>query len=269
MSASSRNASPFGPVVGTRPADEIMAQIRAKLASQELRAGDRLPSERELSEQFKVSRNSVRQALRSLAELGLLDIRKGAFGGAFIQEGGGGAVKAGLADLYALGTIRPEHVTEVRLLLSVAVARLACERCTDEEIDALAENVAQAEQAAQREDIEARSRINFEFNRMLARMTRNPLLVALSDAVMDVIGNLVAEIGLSPDQTVMPMRHRLLTHLRRRDADAAAQEMQSHLLRLNRRYLAAVRKRSADASAEVAPARKTGAKAAKPVKAAA
>lgn len=224
-----------------------MAQIRAKLAAQELKAGDRLPSERELSEQFKVSRNSVRQALRSLAELGLLDIRKGAFGGAFIQEGGGGAVKAGLADLYALGAIRPEDVTEVRLVLSVTVARLACERCSDEDIEALAENVAQAEEAARRKDTEARSRINFEFNRMLANMTGNPLLAALSDAVMVVIQNLVAEIGLSPDHTVMPMRHRLLEHLRRRDADSAAQEMQSHLLRLNRRYLAAIRKRSAAA----------------------
>lgn len=252
MPALPRHASLFGPVVGNRPADEIMAQIRAKLASQELKAGDRLPSERELSEQFQVSRNSVRQALRSLVELGLLDIRKGAFGGAFIQEGGGGAVKAGLADLYALGAISPENVTEVRLLLSVAVARLACERGTDEEIEALAENVAQAEEAAHRKDPEARSRINFEFNRMLARMTRNPLLVALSDAVMDVIRNLVAEIGLSPDQTVMPMRHRLLEHLRRRDAEAAAQEMHSHLLRLNRRYVAAARKLPSGAPARQA-----------------
>lgn len=127
MPARKRCVNVFSPVVGNRPADEIIAQIRVKLSAQELKAGDRLPSERELSEQFAVSRNSVRQALRTLAELGLLDIRKGASGGAFIHEGGGGAVAIRLQDLYTLGTIRPEDLTEVRLLLSVEVARLACE----------------------------------------------------------------------------------------------------------------------------------------------
>jgi DNA-binding FadR family transcriptional regulator len=65
----------FHPVTGTRPASEIIQQIRDLIHAQRLRSDDRLPPERELAEQFGVSRNSVRQALRSLQEQGLLVIR--------------------------------------------------------------------------------------------------------------------------------------------------------------------------------------------------
>lgn len=229
----------FMPVVGSSPATEIIHQIRSLLAGQRLRAGDRLPSERELAEQFAVSRNSVRQALRSLQEQGLLEIRKGASGGAFIQEGGGGAVLAGLSDLFSLGTIRPEHLTEVRLLIGVEVVRLACERGSDEEIDLLEDNVAAAEQAVARGDLAARTELNLEFHKMLARMTRNAILVAMTDAVVMITKQFVEKVGRTPNSYVMPFRRRLLQQLRARDVDAAADEMRRHLLKQQKLYLKA------------------------------
>lgn len=232
----------FEPVLGSRPADEIVAQIRAKLSAQVLRVGDRLPSERELSEQFGVSRNSVRQALRSLVETGLLGIRKGTAGGAFIQEGGGDAVLAGLSDLYFLGHISPEDLTEVRILLGVEAVRLACQRGTEEEIDALEANVALAAKAAREGNIPERTEHNLEFHRMLARMARNPLLATLSDAVLDMTRHFVEQMGASSNRSVMPLRRKLIGHLRRRDEAAAAQEMRDHLLKLRELYLSAARK---------------------------
>ena len=229
----------FKAVVGTRPADEILAQIRDQLARRKLKAGDRLPSERELAEQFAVSRNSVRQALRSLVDGGLLEMKKGAGGGAIIRDGGGAAVLSGLSDLYALGMIRPEHLTEARLMIGVEVVMRACERCTPEEIDALAANVVQAEAAAAKGDLARRTQINLEFHRMLARMTRNPILVTLTDAVTTITGRFVQVVGPTPNASVMPLRRKLLRHLRTRDAAAAAEAMRSHLLRLQKLYLKA------------------------------
>ncbi|CAN5771244.1 FadR/GntR family transcriptional regulator [soil metagenome] len=239
--APARSALIFKPVSGTRPAEEIMAQIRAHLAARTLKAGDRLPSERELAEQFAVSRNSVRQASRSLVELGLLEIRKGASGGAFIHEGGGGAVLTGLADLYSLGTIRPEHLTEVRIMLAVEVARLACERCTTEEIEDLETNVARATEAADVEDFELRMQVNLDFHKKLALMTRNPILVALTDAIVMITEQFVRKIGPTSNRSVMPVRSKILKHLRNRDGDAAAHEMRSYLLRLQSLYLKAIK----------------------------
>ena len=235
----------FSPVVGTRPADEIQSQIRVLLSGQQLKAGDRLPSERELAEQFSVSRNTVRQALRSLVDSGLLDMKKGAAGGAFIRDGGGDAVMAGLTDLYSLGKIQPSHLTEVRILIGVETVRLACERATPEEVDALAANVKLAEQAVREGNMQLRTAHNLEFYRMLARMTRNPLLVVLTDSVMAMTQRFAEEFMRTGTSTVMPFRKQLLRDLRAGDAEAAAERTRQHLLRLQKIYLKAEAARSA------------------------
>ena len=164
----------FRPVATRRAFEEITAQIRGQLARHTLRTGDRLPAERQLAEQFHVSRNTLREALRSLEIAGLLELRKGATGGAFIKEGGGAAAVAGLADLYHLGTIKPQHLTEARIVIGTEVARLACARRSKEDLGALEANVAAAEAATIEGDVVNRARINYEFHRLLARAARNP-----------------------------------------------------------------------------------------------
>src|SRR5512139_1404859 len=229
----------FRPVATRRAFEEIASQIRGRLARQGLRAGDRLPPERELAGQFHVSRNTLREALRSLEIAGLLELRKGATGGAFIKEGGGDAAVAGLADLYHLGAIKPEHLTEARIVIGTEVARLACARRTKEDLAALEANVAAAEQATLRGDVVGRAHINYEFHRLLARAARNPVLTVITDALMEMTRHFVESVGYMPNRYVMPSRRRLLAHLRTKDGEAAAREMEGMLRRLQRFHLAA------------------------------
>jgi len=229
----------FRPVTGPRPATEIIQQIRDLIHAQRLKADSKLPTERDLAEQFGVSRNSVRQALRSLEEQGLLVIRKGATGGAFIQRGGAGAVPTLMSDLFSLGAIQPQDLTEVRVMVGVEVVRLACERGTDDDIDRLEENVRAAEDAVVAGDLALRTELNLRFHNMLAMMTRNALLIAITDGVVTVTGQFVSRIGRTPTSHVMPFRRRLLKHLRARDADAAIAEMRRHLLQQQKLYLKA------------------------------
>ncbi|QHE88137.1 FadR/GntR family transcriptional regulator [Hydrogenophaga sp. BPS33] len=234
----------FKPVNSTRPAEAIQAQIRKLIASHKLKQGDRLPTERELSEQLEVSRNTVRQAIRSLADGGLLEVKKGATGGAFIRGGGGDAVRAGMVDLYSLGAIQPQHLTETRLLIGVEVVRLACERGSEEELVELEKNVEEAQAAAKAGDAPRRTAINLEFYRILARMTHNPLLVIVTDAVMAITLKFVEDFMRTSNITVMPFRRELLVLLRKRDAEASATLMRDHLLRLQKIYLDEVAVRS-------------------------
>ena len=76
----------FSRIRNLRAFEEIADQIRRELSDRRLRAGDRLPPERVLAEQFGVSRNTLREALRSLENAGLLRLQKGATGGAFVRE---------------------------------------------------------------------------------------------------------------------------------------------------------------------------------------
>ena len=137
----------FVPIAPQRAFEEIAAQIRELVAQGRLKPGDRLPPERELAVRFHVSRNTLREALRALELAGMIELRKGATGGAFVMPGSSGVIVNGLRDLYHLGAITPQHLTEARIWLSEIVVRVACERATDEDLRTLEDNVAAAARA--------------------------------------------------------------------------------------------------------------------------
>ena len=234
--ARARRAPAYAPVQTRRAFEAVADQIRGQLTSGALQPGDRLPPERELAEQFSLSRNTVREALRSLEMAGVLEFRKGATGGAFVREGQGDAVIAGFYDLFRLGAIRPADLTEARLIVSVAATRLACQRGTEADFEALRENVRQSEVAVAAGDVQERVRINLNFHRLLARTARNPVLVILTDALVEIQEQLLKVILPLPDSSVMPSRRRLLKYLAARDEDKAAAEMETHLKALQRHY---------------------------------
>jgi DNA-binding FadR family transcriptional regulator len=233
----------FQPVSTRRAFEEIARQFRDQLARRALKPGDRLPPERELAEEFGVSRNTLREALRSLEVAGLVETRKGISGGIFVRQGGGEAAVASLSDLYRLGAIRPEHLTEARIIVGTEVARLACQRCTARDLEALKANVQAATEATRRGNLAQRAELNYHFHRLLARATGNPVLIVLTDALLEMTRYFVEEIGYRPNRYVLPSRRRLIGYLEKRDARAAAAEMESLMKRLQRSHLAAYGRR--------------------------
>jgi DNA-binding FadR family transcriptional regulator len=228
-----------------RAFEEIAEQIRGELVSRRLRAGDRLPAERALAEQFGVSRNTLREALRSLENSGLLRLQKGATGGAFVRESTGDAIITGLRDMFHLGAIQPEHLTEARVMIESIAVRVACERATREDIDALNTNIALAERNARENSIDfyGQANIHLEFHRILARATKNPVMVIVMEALIDVMQHFIRAIGQKPNPWVIPSRRRFMKHFAAGDSDAAVAEMKQHLERLNRQYLSLVKEK--------------------------
>lgn len=228
----------FRPIRTARAFEEIADQIRRELADRRLRAGDRLPPERTLAEQFGVSRNTLREALRSLENAGLLRLQKGATGGAFVRESTGDAIVTGLRDMFHLGAIAPEHLTEARVLIESIAVRAACERATAADIEALKANLAAAESAARaKTDFYAQAAIHLDFHRIIARATKNPVMVIVMEALIDVMQHFIQAIGQTRNPWVLPSRRRFMKHFEAGDCDAAVTEMEQHLERLNRHYL--------------------------------
>jgi GntR family transcriptional regulator, transcriptional repressor for pyruvate dehydrogenase complex len=219
----------FAPVRGRRAFDEIIDQLRSRLRTGDLRPGDRLPSERSLAEQFQVSRNTVREALRMLEISGLIQIRRGATGGGFVSQSEPRVVARGLSDALLLSTFSLSDLTEVRHWLGLVVTRLACERATEEDLQRLEANVEQAEHFTRTEEWERRSVVNHEFLDLLAAATANPVLEIFQHSVTEVIREIVSAIGPIPGEALLESRRRLLAHLRARDAEGAAAEMDRHL----------------------------------------
>lgn len=219
-----------------RTFEEVVSRIREQIASGSLRVGDKLPAERELATRFGVSRNTIREALRSLEHAGLVRLRKGATGGAFIA-GATEAVSAAFGDLYRLGTIRPAHLTEARIVISSEVARLACERRDDADLAVLEDNVRRTREAAEQGDLMRRANINMEFHVLLARAARNPVLLFVTEALLDITRHYVQALGPMPNRFALESRGRMLEHLRVRNAEAAADEMRRYMQETQRFYL--------------------------------
>lgn len=129
----------FTAVSANRMSEAIVAQIRNLIRTNRLVPGDRLPSERELCEQFGVSRVTVREALRVLEAGGLIEIRVGARGGAFVTTPTSDQLSAGLADLINLAPVTASEVTEARLVFELGIIPTVVERATEEDIEDLRE----------------------------------------------------------------------------------------------------------------------------------
>ena len=254
-----RSPASFGvePVSPRRIYQEVANQLRRNISEGRLRPGDKLPAERELARMFAVSRNTMREALRALELSGLIELKLGSAGGAFVLPGSSNAVVNGMRDLYFLGAITPDHLTDARISLSAAVIRMACERLTQEDLEALEQTVDLAEQMDKAGNFDERTKHHQAFHILLAKATRNPILIAATEGVMEVTRQFVKAIGPTADQTyTLPSRRRLLVHLHKRDAEKAVQEMASALTKLHEGYMVKARGLAPGVPAS-APARKS------------
>lgn len=226
------------PVVPQRAFEDIAAQLHAHIVEGKLKPGDRLPVERDLSTMFQVSRSTVREALRALELKGLIELRKGSAGGAFVTTGSLNVIRDGLADLYHLGTVTPEHLTEARIGLSQIVVGIACERITQEELSELETNVEQAALAHAAGDFARRTQLHQHFHVLLAKATHNPILIANTEGLVAIVHQFVQAIGPVDRINVLPSRRRVVKHIQNRDAELATHEMVRSIERVQKYYMA-------------------------------
>lgn len=218
--------NPFRPVKTRRVFEEICEQIRNRLANGELRPGDRLPAERDLALEFGVSRPAVREAMRTLEMSGVIALHKGVKGGAFIREGNPEALTQSLQDLLVLGQVTVRDLAEMREVLNVAMVRLACERGTEEDFAALAENIDLIESSS---DLELRADAGIAFFQLIAQAARNEVLIILVRSLSDVIRYVIDRTGRKAKHQLIPIRRRLLMALRARDPEVAVDAMNEYL----------------------------------------
>jgi len=228
------SAVTFQPLRQQRTFEEVCARIRDQLEAGALRPGDKLPPERELAEQLGVSRTALREALRSLEIAGIVTLRKGPKGGAFIQHGNPRGMNRVMQDLVRLGAISLEDLTEARLLIQTAVVRLACERATDADIAAIGVNIEHTAEATRLGRHDERLRHVNEFYRLLALSTRNEILTMLVDALTEILMRFLrAIVGGAPMRGLIEARRRFFVHFKARDADQAARELEKHLVQVH------------------------------------
>ena len=226
------SAVKFRPIHTRRAFEEICERIREQLALGQLKPGDKLPPERDLAQQLGVSRNVLREALRSLEMAGVLRLQKGVKGGAFIREGDTSRMNVVMRDMLSLGTISVRELSEARIDVLDLVVRLACSHARQGDFNALEQNIERTELATREGRLLDRVECSREFYRLLAVATGNKVIAMILDSVTEIHMRFVYAKVVSSG-VAMPRlaekRRQFLTALRARDVATATRSMRSHL----------------------------------------
>jgi GntR family transcriptional regulator, transcriptional repressor for pyruvate dehydrogenase complex len=225
----------FTRVTPGRASEMIVDQIRLLIRDGQLKPGDRLPAERELGERFGVSRVTVREALRGLEANGMVMIKVGARGGAFVTAPTSAQVGEGIIDLLSLSDVTDAEVTEARQVFELGIIPLVCERATEEDIVDLLEICDRGDAAVKTGSYPME--LSAQFHTRVARASHNAAIVMLAESFHGPTLRSLRHV--KEDHPEMGLRgnreHRqFVTALKKRDVEKATAVMRTHIGRTAR-----------------------------------
>ncbi len=212
--------------------EPVADQIRQAIFSGLIVTGHKLPPERAMAEHFQTSRVALREALRALEKEGLITIKRGAGGGAFVANFGNAlnALAESLNTVVRLGSAKSANLTEMRSILEPEITRLATLRATPEDIGAIEAVVLAQEQEL--EGGELSRKLDMDFHRCVAEAAHNPVMNIVVNAVNQSIRDSILRSKRTEE-----MRRRVVTYhrnifeaIRSGNGDLAKRVMNSHVV---------------------------------------
>ena len=131
----------FQPYKGRRAFEDIASQIKQAILSERLIDGDRLPPERALADQFQVGRVTIREAFRTLETMGLIEVKKGSGGGAFVRAADPEAMASMIMDRFQLEGTTHDQMIEARIGIECAIMSSAIKHATEDDIEKIREDI--------------------------------------------------------------------------------------------------------------------------------
>ncbi|HKM67517.1 MAG TPA: FadR/GntR family transcriptional regulator [Candidatus Acidoferrum sp.] len=214
-------------VRSSRLYEQIVQQVEESIHKGALKPGDQLPPERELAEQFGVSRTAVREAVKTLREKGMVEAYPGR--GTFITDGSSYSIRQSLDRMMRGGNENFAFLAEVREILEPEIATLATARADEEDIAAMKEQVAVMDAA--KTDPEAYIEADLDFHLALAEAAGNPIILSLIDSIVGIlreqrIGIFQVKGGAERGQY---HHKKILEAVEHRDPVGAREAMKAHL----------------------------------------
>ena len=232
--------SSFAPQPIRRPVDQIRLSVLEAIATGRLRPGDRLPSETEQAHGFQVSRATVREALRSLADAGLVSTVRGRGGGSFVNRLDSGPAERNLSEAMGLllhvDAISVGELLEARRALEGTCARLAAARRNPPDLAAMAGILEQARDESL--SAEVWLSLDIDFHRTVAESASNRVLLVPLAALHALVQPRLNEAILPLiDRAEINAQHQAIHDaIRGRDVSGAGAAVDRHLDHLERLY---------------------------------
>ncbi len=218
----------YEPVGRTSLSEQIVEQIQGRILRGELSAGDRLPPERSLALSFGASRTVLREALKTLAQRGLIEMAPGR--GTVVADNTSNAMRSSLSLMMRVNHLQgPDDLVELREIIEPEIAALAAARADEQHLAALRQAVAEMDRALRLSDDYIRA--DNVFHRTLALATRNALILSLVDSIVDLLAQQrkrIFSVAGGPERGQV-YHKALLEAVERRDVEAARSAMRAHL----------------------------------------
>jgi GntR family transcriptional regulator, transcriptional repressor for pyruvate dehydrogenase complex len=224
----------FTPARRVRSLDDVSTQLRDAILAGEIAEGTRLPNERELAERFKVGRPTVREALRSLEALGIVDIRPGRSGGAYATRPSEATLGAALSTLVSLQGASAQELAEFRISFEADNAWWAAQRADDEDVAGLEELVVETRRLLKEigNDWTPLTDADARWHEALARATKNRLRIGITLGLHEPRLRQAAALSKAHARyarTIPTALARITRAVKAHDADAARRAMREHI----------------------------------------
>jgi len=178
-----------------RLSDQIKDILKQAILDGELKPGSKLPPEDQLAENFKVSKVTAREALREMASEGLIEKRRGIYGGSFIATPGSDKMGQVVINYYRFGGLTPEELVEFRQILEPELVALAAERRTEEDLQAMQTNIQEVEEAINKgKPYQAKG---IDFHRLIGDACHNRLISTVMDSFVKVFLEILSKVPMT------------------------------------------------------------------------
>ncbi|OOM16461.1 FadR/GntR family transcriptional regulator [Clostridium saccharobutylicum] len=216
----------LSPIKSTKIYEMVMEQIKEMVKKGELKSGDKLPSERELSEKLEVSRASIREALKVLQILGLIETKHG--DGNFINNNFENSLLEPLSIVFLLFGSKSSDVLEFRKILEPVAAALAAKNITTEQITELKEI---AEQLNDTSDVEICASLDKKFHYKIAQASGNQLISTVMFSISSLIEKYIenSKIHTVNKELVKIHHEEICRALEMHDTAAVTDSVKEHL----------------------------------------
>ncbi|MEI3337037.1 MAG: FadR/GntR family transcriptional regulator [Clostridium sp.] len=215
------------PIKNVKVYEIIMKQIKDIVKSGELKRGDKLPSERDLALKLNVSRTSVREAIKALETLGLVQSKHGE--GNYIRNDFEDILLEPLSIVFMLLGSNDNEILELRNVIEPEVAKIAAENITNEEIEKI-ENV--IKKLSEATDSKECASLDKEFHYAIAKASKNHLLSTIVFSISSLIEEYIDESKIYDDkkEEVIKEHKNILKALREHNKEEAFKEAKRHLI---------------------------------------
>jgi GntR family transcriptional repressor for pyruvate dehydrogenase complex len=218
-------------VRSSRLYEQIVQQVEDSIHKGVLKPGDQLPPERELAQQFGVSRTAVREAVKALHEKGLVEAYPGR--GTFITDGTSYSMRQSLDRMVKVGQAEGSaFLAEVRAILEPEIAALAATRADEEDLSSMREQVAVMDGACK--DPDAFIEADLDFHLALAEAAANPIILSLIDSIVGLLREQrmgIFQVEGGPERG-QHHHKKILKAIELRDPPGAREAMKAHLVQV-------------------------------------